>query len=838
MLRSKVLLNCFKLMLLTLVITFAFPVYAVDRDEFRRVIFQDGADNEVLIQYGNTGSANVIEVFDGTVAGGTLIYRLGLTGTIAQIEAVHAIYLNWTDDGGVGSGDAIFGMTTIPGDPPTPPANMGKYYVKGSAGSERPYWIDSSGNVFDILIGGGGGTGAPAGATYIVQIANGSLSSEQALNQLSDGLLKHTSGVVAQAVAGTDYLTEIVQDTTPQFGGAVTGVVDFGGATSTEIANSSDVSANIGDGMISWDNVTKTLYIGDGVNLVPIGGGSETLNELHINFVVPSTAFSEFSAIDIEIDESAMVATSGVHAINVAAVGGSAGEVTALGTFTGVAPVHQHIGTFQSVDQTTPDAFAGEIPSGGSWSDGLDGYTLFEANSDEIYIGAVAKFSELEVMLSTPCSKNETLTWEYFNTDTSWDAFTPIDGTEGFQQSGLVVWMSDNLTGWGNTGDPGGGDTATGYWIRARRVRAGSATDPIATTIKTLEPVEYEWDALGNVAVKSVAAADDNILMVPLEYATITLAEAAAVAGDTIDIAPGTYNEAVTVDVNNIVICGNAVSTIINGGTTGTALNITASGIQVRNLRAQTTAAGGNAYDAVAISGNNITLDSVSVNASDRYGYNITGDNVRLFGCGSAVTDQQNVFLSGADHFDLDGCIFEGTAGADETILAATSDFGRIVGCKIEDGTNEGIELAATCDEVVVSGNWLATFRVNDAGANSRVSTSYVDRGVAGAVDFAVGDLTTNGLPQDLDFSSIVPEGATNVVLMVIMQSGGAGNFIIFRKQGSGTELNQGVVRTQAANIKNDGQLTVALNAGRVIEYIAANIVWTSIDITVVGWHF
>lgn len=47
---------------------------------------------------------------------------------------------------------------------------------------------------------------APSDATYIVQTANGTLTNEQALDTLSDGLLKHASGVVAQAVAGTDYL--------------------------------------------------------------------------------------------------------------------------------------------------------------------------------------------------------------------------------------------------------------------------------------------------------------------------------------------------------------------------------------------------------------------------------------------------------------------------------------------------------------------------------------------------------------------------------------------------------------------------------------------------------
>lgn len=49
--------------------------------------------------------------------------------------------------------------------------------------------------------------GAPATATYIVQVPNGSLSNEQALSALATGLLKNTTttGVLSIAAQGTDY---------------------------------------------------------------------------------------------------------------------------------------------------------------------------------------------------------------------------------------------------------------------------------------------------------------------------------------------------------------------------------------------------------------------------------------------------------------------------------------------------------------------------------------------------------------------------------------------------------------------------------------------------------
>ena len=254
--------------------------------------------------------------------------------------------------------------------------------------------------------------------------------------------------------------------------------------------------------MLSLDADDLILYYGDGTNLVAIGGGLEVVNELHVNYVAAATAFAEFSALDIQLNVGSLASTSLVHALNIAATGSTSGEIVGLGTHTGVMPVLQHIGTFQSIDQATPDAYAGEYPSGGSFDDGIDGKTLFEAVNDEIYIGAAAVFSELEVILSTPCSKDENLIFEYQHTDTTWDAFVPEDGTEGFEQNGIIEWPT--LTSWKSNSDPGGGAGAIGYWIRIRRTRSGSATDPIATTIKTLNPTTYKWDELGNATFNSV----------------------------------------------------------------------------------------------------------------------------------------------------------------------------------------------------------------------------------------------------------------------------------------------------------------------------------------------
>lgn len=64
----------------------------------------------------------------------------------------------------------------------------------------------------------------------------------------------------------------------------------------------------------------------------------------------------------------------------------------------------------------------------------------------------------------------------------------------------------------------------------------------------------------------STEAPAAGVLNVPADYATIQEAVDAAVEGDLILIAPGTYNEAVQVTTNNIVIRGLDRNTVIMDG--------------------------------------------------------------------------------------------------------------------------------------------------------------------------------------------------------------------------------------------------------------------------------
>ncbi len=717
MLKSLAHLKWHRLFSLVLLLTlFAVPAYGADRDEFRRSIFEDGADNEVLMQFGNTGSGNSIEIFDGTVAGGTLIFRLRQNGADASIEAVNGLFLNYTNDGGVGAQQALFVMTERSADPAFGVTDAAAWYVKDVSGEERPFFETSAGTVYDMLLGG---------------------------------------------PAGTD------------------------------------------------------------------------ITELNVNYTAPSDAFSLFDAISIVLDVDSLVPTSEVHAINIGAAGTTSGTVFAIGTEPNVGVIHQHVGVFATPSQTE---FAGRFPSGGAWADGVDGETVFLAVDDKIYFGAVAKFGIFEVLLSTKCSKDEELVFAYQHTDLSWKEFTPIDGTLGFQFNGYIEWNSANLTNWKSDSDPGGASASAGYYVSVQRKRNGSATDPIVTTIKLVEPEAFYWDEVGNTKFKTIisdsydgdgavdqdyGSADitdhtftsdggtaildglistsvgiDGIGAVDLDYGsaditdhtfttdstgdaeivlpdssigatellnfgTLTATKGFALAADGTDfesfedriyhvpgvwatiqagidaagadgggivkVAPGTYDERPLIDSIGVTLMGSGAGTTIidESSDTGHAITVTANGTVISNLSVSTNSGGGNNYDAISITAaNNTRIQNVSVDSSDRYGVIFNGAcaGAVLFNVGISDTDNDGVFTSStASGISFYAVSFASIGGGSDLFLS--HDNGVINGCHGDSGTTRAVSLNAASSEITVVGNGFEG-AILDSGTNNFVGSN------------------------------------------------------------------------------------------------------------------
>lgn len=92
--------------------------------------------------------------------------------------------------------------------------NVGSHSGDPSSLANGDCWYQSTANEYrcringaTVALGAGGGGGAPTGATYITQTADGTLSAEQALASLSTGVMKVTTstGVVSSLSDFLDY---------------------------------------------------------------------------------------------------------------------------------------------------------------------------------------------------------------------------------------------------------------------------------------------------------------------------------------------------------------------------------------------------------------------------------------------------------------------------------------------------------------------------------------------------------------------------------------------------------------------------------------------------------
>jgi len=114
-------------------------------------------------------------------------------------------------------------------------------------------------------------------------------------------------------------------------------------------------------------------------------------------------------------------------------------------------------------------------------------------------------------------------------------------------------------------------------------------------------------------------------------------------------------------------------------------------------------------------------------------------------------------------------------------------------------------------------------------------SDEYVDRGDSSEYDFNVEDFTTDLQWHDLDLSSIVPEKAKLVHMRIRLSTPSLAG-INFRKKGNTNAVNTSTMKTQVANVYYYEEFFVPCDVNRMIQYMANNVSWTVLDVTVRGW--
>lgn len=119
-----------------------------------------------------------------------------------------------------------------------------------------------------------------------------------------------------------------------------------------------------------------------------------------------------------------------------------------------------------------------------------------------------------------------------------------------------------------------------------------------------------------------------------------------------------------------------------------------------------------------------------------------------------------------------------------------------------------------------------------------RVVESYISRGdpVVEVPDYTVASFTKDGAWHDLNLSALVPAGAKIIRVSGSVTDDAVGSLLWLRKKGSASSYTGSTVRTNVANLAADYQFALECDENRVIQYLASNVTWVTIYLTVLGW--
>lgn len=464
---------------------------------------------------------------------------------------------------------------------------------------------------------------------------------------------------------------------------------------STNTSGTTHSISLIPTGILAVSAIWHGLHI-DGVNLDPSGTGAEISgieidlsgvdvtnnpvmhgieiampirkDAIHIhegqvvmNNAPDNTIADEFHAMDIRVDLTNLASTSAWSGMALTAVGSTTGNVDALLVRNLIGVVRQEVGTFVTPSQTE---FAGRKTGGGStWVDGIDGIEIFIVDNDEIYVGATAQFSQIEVIMGTPATKDCIPTFWYNTAADTWTQFFPDDETSGFQTSSLISWVPSSISAlWTNDGDPGGGDSSAGYWIKIIRTRNGDPGSPTPTTMKTGTVVTYTWNKSGDILVATVSVDDevygagwDGSLEVPTKNAVYDKIETLGV-GDMLLGTIQTVTAAKTFNVGTLLLddSDSAFDLILGSTSTITTANKTLTfdvndADRTLTLSGDATVSGTNTGDQTSIVG--ITGTKVEFNTAVTDGdflYNLVEDTTPQLGA-DLLSNGNNIVMADGD---------------------------------------------------------------------------------------------------------------------------------------------------------------------------------------------
>jgi len=248
---------------------------------------------------------------------------------------------------------------------------------------------------------------------------------------------------------------------------------------------------------------------------IGIERSADGLNQHALDIEADGNAFGGFKAIFLDYDTGIIVEgdDAGAIFINIDKFESTGGEVSGIevvSTEGGANTIAMEVGVQVGVVEQLSGIFADMDSALNNTIDVLTEFLseasdvdIFVNNGDTVTIGNAEKFQELEFILDTSASGAGIKPNFYFSTGVdTWEQFTPGDGTNGMRDSGVIIWLDQDIPSWVV-------GTGTEFLIRINRTQNSIATTPIENIVQIASAVEYHWDNNGSLEVNSVNATNN-----------------------------------------------------------------------------------------------------------------------------------------------------------------------------------------------------------------------------------------------------------------------------------------------------------------------------------------
>ena len=360
-------------------------------------------------------------------------------------------------------------------------------------------WCTTDGSVINCT--SAAPSGAPVGATYITQTADGTLTNEQALSALATGLVKNTNGtgVLSIATAGTDYAAAShahsaadITSGTLLVGRGGTGVSTFGGANTILYTTAADTLSSIttgNNGVLVTSaggvpSISSTLPSAVQGNITSVGTiGSGTWNGNAVGAAYGGTGITSYTTGDL-------LYASGATTLSKLADVALGSCLTSGGV--GAAPTWGSCGSGSLPAGTTNDATLRYNLGDTSWKEN----TAFLASAagtltiaaGQSYTGAGAVTLSSGAATALTITSNAAATWKTATGALTIDSATALNlGTStatsiSIGKAGVLATVNDGLTVTGTATLNGKINAATGG---NNPTGTGTINDAAGTGIRT-----------------------------------------------------------------------------------------------------------------------------------------------------------------------------------------------------------------------------------------------------------------------------------------------------------------------------------------------------------------